>query len=242
MDTNFSNSSEIERRRQIVQACRRLLDWKLVTGSTGNASTLEPDRKLFLITPSAMDYQLVGPQDIMLASLDSDRVAGKRSPSSEIELHRALYRARADVSVIIHFHSTFAQAAAIARKTIPIILDEAADIGVIRTAPYSPPGSQELAKAAADCLGMEDNAVLLANHGAVVVGRSIAEALERAIGVERLAQIYVYAHLLGGAHALTEEAIGFAKRFATQYSAAQARNAHIHTKIGGIPEESNASN
>ncbi len=90
------------------------------------------------------------------------------------------------------------QEVAVARQTIPVLIDEAADIGPIPTAPYAPSASQELADAASSELAKGRNAVLLANHGVVVVGRDLREAARRALEVERLAKIYIGAALLGG--------------------------------------------
>jgi ribulose-5-phosphate 4-epimerase/fuculose-1-phosphate aldolase len=106
---------------------------------------------------------------------------------------------------------------AVARKTIPVLIDEAADIGSIPTAPYAPSGSEELAAVASEQLKGQTNAVLLANHGVVVVGRDLREALRRALEVERLAKIYLGAELLGGANGLDETAIARSQKFFERY-------------------------
>jgi ribulose-5-phosphate 4-epimerase/fuculose-1-phosphate aldolase len=124
------------------------------------------------------------------------------------------------VGVVIHHHATFASAVAVARKTIPVLIDEAADIGPIPTAPYAPSGSQELAEVVSTALTGGSNAVLLANHGAVAVGRDFREAMRRALEVERLAKIYIGAELLGGAHALDAAAVARNRQFLDTYHAA----------------------
>src|SRR5262249_38247205 len=94
---------------------------------------------------------------------------------------------------------------------------EAADIGPISTAPYAPSASEELAQVASDQLSGGCNAVLLANHGVVVVGRTLNEAMRRAKEVERSAKIYIRAKLLGGAHPLEAAAIETAREFFVGY-------------------------
>jgi len=91
---------------------------------------------------------------------------------------------------VIHYHSPYATAVAVARKTIPNILDEGIDLTPIPTVEYCLAGSPELASNVAARFAEGRNAVLLANHGAVVVGGNLKEALNRSLEVERLAQIY----------------------------------------------------
>src|SRR3990172_9781438 len=165
----------------------------LTDGTSGNISARCPDGMTALITPSALDYRLVTESDLVRLDLGSGNAEGRRKPSSEWRLHVAIYRARSDINAVIHHHATWASAVAVARKTIPVLIDEAADIGPIPTAPYAPSGSEELAEVASEQLTRQSNAVLLANHGAVVVGRDLREALRRALEVERLAKIYCVA-------------------------------------------------
>lgn len=176
----------------------------LTDGTSGNISARCPDGAAALITPSARDYRILTERDLVRVHLGSGNAEGQWKPSSEWRLHVAIYLVRPDVNAVIHFHPTWASAVAVARKTIPVLIDEAADIGPIPTAAYAPSGSQELAETVSQELAKGSNAVLLANHGAVAVGRDIQEAMHRALEVERLAKIYIGAELLGGAHALDE--------------------------------------
>ena len=102
-----------------------------------------------------------------------------------------------------------------------MLIDEAADIGTIPTAPYAPSATAELAANAAREFAQGSNAVLLANHGAVVVGRNLAEALRRALESERLAKIFVGAQSLGGAQALDEIQVSVNRRFFEDYRDAE---------------------
>jgi L-fuculose-phosphate aldolase len=191
-----------------------------------------------LITPSARDFRLLTEKDMMRVHLTSEQAEGCWKPSSEWRLHAAIYRSRLDVNAVIHHHSTFASAVAVARKTIPVLLDESVDIGPIPTTLYAPSGSQELAEAVATELVRGPNATLIANHGVVAVGRDLGEAMHRALEVERLAKIYIGAELLGGAHALNEAQILEGQKSLEIYraTAAQGRDvpmrSHVDEPVG----------
>lgn len=208
--------------QQIIEVGWRLVETDLSDGTSGNISARMSDGMTALITPSARDYRLLTEQDLVRVDLEAGNAEGLWKPSSEWQLHVAIYRARPDVGAVIHHHATWASAVAVARKTIPVLIDEAADIGPIPTAPYAPSASQELAEAVSQELKKGTNAVLLANHGAVAVGRDLRETLRRALEVERLAKIYLGAELLGGAHPLDEAAVARSRQFFASYRAAPA--------------------
>jgi len=224
--------------QQIIQTGLWLLEEQLTYGTSGNISARCPEGDSILITPSARDFRLLTERDMIRVHLASEQAEGCWKPSSEWRLHVAIYRARLDVNAVIHHHSTFASAVAVARKTIPVLIDEAVDIGPIPTTLYAPSGSQELAEAVATELARGPNATLLANHGAVAVGRDLGEAMHRALEVERLAKIYIGAELLGGAHALDEAQILAGQKFLEIYRAAatQGRDvpmtSHVDEPVG----------
>jgi len=212
----------LNQRRQVVQAALSLLKFGLVTGSAGNVSVRETGTNSFLITPSAVDYQNMEDQDIVRVGLWNDDIEGRRRPSSEHQLHALIYRARDDVNAIIHHHSAYATAVSVTRKTISPILDEAVDLTPIPTAAYAPSGTMELAVNAAAKFADGCNAVLLANHGVVVVGGTLDEALSRGVEVERLARIFVGAEALGGAVPLEDWAVARNRHFLAEYRMARA--------------------
>ena len=179
-------------------------------------SVRRPDGAI-VITPSSLDFRLLTELDLVEIDLSSGETRGRRRPSSEWRLHALIYEKRPEVHAVVHHHGPWSTAAAVARTTIPVLVDEAADIGPISTAPYAPSASEELAQIASDELTTGRNAVLLANHGAVVVGRTLNEAMRRAIQVERSAKIYIGAAVLGGAHPLDATAIATSRRFFEGY-------------------------
>ncbi len=207
--------------QQVLAVGLRLVDTGLSDGTSGNISVRCGDGATILVTPSSRDYRLLAERDLVRIDLGSGAAEGRWPPSSEWRLHARVYDARRDVNAVIHHHGTWSSAVAVARKTIPVLIDEAADIGPIPTAAYAPSASEELAEVASEQLKRETNAVLLANHGAVVVGRDLREALRRALEVERLAKIYLIAELLGGAKSLDDRAIARSQTFFDTYRTRQ---------------------
>lgn len=205
-------------RRELVEGGRRLVARGLLTGTAGNLS-VRLDAVTFLITPSGMDYDTFGPEDLCAVNLETGEVSGPRRPSLETGLHAAVYRMRADLGAVVHTHSLFATAVAAARKELPCILDAMAIQfgGAVPIARYAIPGSKDLADNAARALG-DRGAVLLANHGVVAVGGDFAEALSRAELVERAAQTLVYASSVGKAVPLGTDSIKWIQTyFRTRY-------------------------
>lgn len=200
-----------EERHLLLDVTGELVKQGLVTGSSGNASLRLPGtqtKDLFLITPSRLRYSQQGPDDLVILDLEGGAVEGDRLPSTESALHLALYRARPDVGAVIHTHGAYSSAAAVAAVAIPPILDEMVVKvgGSVNVAEYGFPSSQELALRACDAMG-ERNAVLLRNHGLIGAGRDLWEALDVCQTVERAAQIFIFANLIGKPESLPPEII-----------------------------------
>lgn len=160
----------VDQRKEVIRAAVSLIESGFVTGTAGNVSVRETGTRCFLITPSAVDYRVMGEQDIVRVDLWTWCAEGRRRPSTERELHGQIYSAREDVNAVVHHHSPYATAIAVAHRTIPNILDEGIDLTPIPTVEYAPSGTPELATKVAAKLADGCNAVLLANHGVVVVG------------------------------------------------------------------------
>ena len=199
-------------RHHLWKTVQKMVELDLVAGSSGNASMrLSGDCStgIVLITPTSRPYRELSPEDMVVIDLEGETVAGEHAPSSETATHLAIYKARGEVGAILHTHSIYASVAAVAGMEIPPILDEMVVKlgGEIRVADYAFPSTEELAQRA--CHALEDrNAVLLRNHGLVGVGRTRWEALEVCQLVERAAQIFVHASMLGRANPLPPEIVG----------------------------------
>ena len=196
----------LKEKEEVLAAARKMLALGLVTGTAGNVSRrLAPEgrRSLLAITPSSRDYLTLAPDDIQIMDFTARKVEGDLAPSVENRLHIGIYRARKDVNAIVHTHSIFASAMAVAGISIPPIIDEQAAFlgGEIKLAKYAPSGTAELVKNTVAALGGR-NVVLLANHGAVGVGANLPAALHACELLENTAMIYLLALSTGSVNEL----------------------------------------
>lgn len=191
-------------RSALIETCREMNRLGLGRGTSGNASVRAPGG--LLITPSAIPYESMTPDDIVLLAPDGRVLDGRREPSSEWRLHARVLAARPDAGAVLHAHSPYATSLACLRRPIPpfhymVAVGGGTDIPV---APYATFGTEELADHVATAL--EDRqACLMANHGLVVLGLDPADTLARAVEVEALARQYLQALAVGEPELLSDE-------------------------------------
>jgi L-fuculose-phosphate aldolase len=178
-----------EARAEIVAVARALDAAGLVPNKSGNVSRRSPGG--FLVTPSGVPYVELKPAQIVEFDEHGTPATRGLRPSSEWRMHAAIYACRPDVSAIVHTHSPRATALACAGLGIPAFHYMIALAGgAIRCAPYATFGTAELAASA--IAGLEGRrGVLLANHGVVAVGPTLAAAQAVAVEVENLAGQYL---------------------------------------------------
>lgn len=191
---------------KIIEIGREIIQTGLVAGTWGNISAWDDIREGFWITPSGMDYLTLKEEDLVLMNLQGGVLEGHRKPSSEEQLHRAIYSRRKDVKGIVHTHSIYATAHAVARIPLPGLVEDLAMIvgEEVSVADYQRAGTEALAESAVQAIG-DRNGVFLANHGLVGVGRSVEEALKVCKIIEKSAQIHIMSKLLGTPFQLSEE-------------------------------------
>ena len=182
-------------RQALIATARAMQPAGLNKGTSGNVSARAPNG--FWITPTGMPYDALVPDDIPLMALDGSH-QGRRKPSSEWRFHRDLYAARPDIGAVLHAHSPFAVSFACLRRDIPPFHYMIARFGgeTIRCADYAIFGSEELAAAAMTAM-QDRRGCLLANHGLLVAGRDLDEALSLAVELEELCEQYWRACQLG---------------------------------------------
>ena len=188
-------------RKAIAGAARAMADLGLVTGTAGNISVRLADdagRDLMAVTPASTPYDSISADDIVVTDFDVDPVEGDRVPSSESLLHVGIYRRRPDARAVVHTHSIYSSVLAVAGIDLPPVIDEVVVYvgGTVRVSRYGYPGTEELADNVCKALG-GNKAAFIANHGAVAVGRSLDEAMDICLLIERASQIYVMANALG---------------------------------------------
>lgn len=191
---------------EIVRYSIQMYNEHLVSATSGNISIRLPDRSdAFAITPSSENYLTMTADRIVLMTVDGEilRCPEGGKPSSEWRLHAELYKAKPGVNAIVHTHSPYATAFAVIRETIPLILIEMQPWlgGEIPLAEYAPTGTQRLGQNVARDIG-ESGGCLMANHGAVAVGKDLNLAYVRASYVEDAAKIYHMARCVGKPHVI----------------------------------------
>ncbi len=211
------NETENAKKEILAVGCA-LLDKGLVAGTWGNISCRIPGGHFIAVTPSGKNYRELSPEDITVVTMEGGVVEGNFKPSSELPLHLAIYKARSDVQAIVHTHSIFASACAVARKSIPPVIEDLIQLagGSIDVAEYALPGTTQLAENVVAALDKK-NAVLMANHGVVGCGQSLMEGMLACELVEKAAQIFIYANQIGGAHVLSDEDVKVMHDFYVAY-------------------------
>jgi L-fuculose-phosphate aldolase len=205
-------------REAIVEACREMNASGLNQGTSGNISA-RLGRRL-LITPSGVPYDQLTPE--MLASMpiegDYGTWEGPLKPSSEWRFHLDLMRARPELGAVVHAHAPCATALAIMRRPIPPVHYMIAAFGGadIRCAAYATFGTEALSRAV--LAAMEGrNGCLMANHGMLAAGPTLARAMWLAVELETLARQYVTTLAIGDPVLLTDAEIAEARAAFASY-------------------------
>ena len=204
-------------KRQVIEAAQEMERKGLVVGTAGNISMRlkDPDgRELLAITPSGRYYDLLKVDDIVVVDFAGQRVEGELKATIETVMHVEVHKARKKINAVVHAHPPFCSAIAVAGMDIPPLIDEQVILigGEIKVAQYGFPGTPDLAKNVVSALGPR-NAVILANHGVLSVGRDMREALTICELAEEFAKIYVSALGLGKVNQLAAEVIELEQAF-----------------------------
>ncbi len=184
-----------KQRQLILRECLKLQDMEYFIGTWGNVSVRVGDA--ILLTPSRVSYDAMRPDDIVVIDLEGDKVEGERNPTSEKEVHRQIYRRRADVKAIIHAHTLAAMAVSAMDVTeVPCLVEEMSQLlggSIPLTRAYIRAEDHlALGEAAAAAIG-DRNAVILRNHGPVACGRDLPEAMLSLRVLEKACGLYLQA-------------------------------------------------
>jgi len=183
---------------------RRLYKRGLTTTSGGNISVKLPNG-MVLITASQTDKGQMKAKDICMTDMQGRPLSSKLKQSMETGMHLAVYKSRPDINAVVHAHPPLATSFAVAHKKINVNLmgESRAIVGNIATASYKLMGTQALAEAVAEKITAA-NAILMANHGVLTVGKSLLEAFDRIEVLESCAKVEIISNLIGRAHPLNQ--------------------------------------
>lgn len=177
----------------IIDTARELCAKRFLSATGGNLSVRIPGEDTFAITPSNYDYLKMNVKDICMLGFDLAVQGGTRIPSVESGMHAAIYQARPDVNAIIHTHQVYPSTLALIGKPIPALFDEQVRFlgRSVEIIPYAPSGSGELAKTVASHVKRGDNAFIMANHGALLLGTDMERAVHNVAVLEKCALAYL---------------------------------------------------
>ena len=185
--------SDAAARDRIVKFGKSIFDRGLTAGSTGNISVKLEDG--FLMTPTGSSLGDLDPGNLSKIGLDGRHVSGD-APTKESFLHIAMYEERPRAGAVVHLHSTHSAAvsciADLDPKNIlpPLTAYYVMRVGILPLVPYFAPGDLELAKAV-KALASKHHAVMLANHGPVVAGGTLEDAVYATEELEETAKLFL---------------------------------------------------
>ncbi len=189
-------------RREICEVGRRTYQRGYVAANDGNISCRMSDDRV-LCTPTGVSKGFLSEDMLAICDMDGKQVAGSLKISSEVRMHLEIYRVRADINAVVHAHPPTATGFAVAGIDLTqcVLPEVILGLGGIPLAAYGTPGGPEIVEPILP-LVREYDAILMANHGVVTLGRNPMDAHFRMETVEHFAQIALVAHQLGAVKTL----------------------------------------
>ena len=189
-------------RRDVAHACRVLATEGYTDLTLGHVSARVPGREAILVKRKGLTLEEVRPEDVVMVDLHGRHLEdGDADLHLETALHTEVYRARPDVGAVVHGHPPHATALAATAAPLEMLTHDAvlfADgLPLYESSPDLVTSSLEGA-AVARALG-DSRAVLMRNHGVLVVGPTVPWAVLTAATLERAARIQAIAGTMGGA-------------------------------------------
>ncbi|MDW4908102.1 class II aldolase/adducin family protein [Streptomyces sp. ADMS] len=179
----------------LVATARRTVADGLVVGTSGNVSVRVGDT--VLVTPTGVPYDRLTPDDTVGVDLTGRQILGTLTPTSELPMHLAVYRAT-DARAVVHTHAVHATAVSTLLRELPLIHYMAGDLGgPVRVAPYAAYGTEELAENMLGALAGRA-ACLLQNHGTIAHGATLDQAYDRTAQLEWMCRVWLTASSLPG--------------------------------------------
>lgn len=197
-------NADVKIRLELSKYAKKIVDKGLVVGPGGNISAIRGDT--MYISPSGFALEEIEPDQWVPVSVKTGEILDMTfRPSSEVLMHLYCYRARQDMTAIVHTHPPYCIALSLVANELPTLFpDQAALVGDLTFVPYVLPTTDLLADAVAAKVP-EFTSIILENHGLVTVGKNLREAYYRTEVVEESSKIYLIAKSVGNPKVLTEE-------------------------------------
>jgi ribulose-5-phosphate 4-epimerase/fuculose-1-phosphate aldolase len=188
---------------ELVRAGRKVVAAGLVVGSGGNMSARAEDPDEIWVTPTGVWLDELSVRELSRVRIRDGSLTDGPAPTSELALHLATYRARPDVSAVIHLHPQALLLLDACDEPVRLVTtDHRFYVRRVARTPFHPPGGTEVAEAAADAARDGTDCVVLGNHGCSVLADSVDLALKRAVNLEEAARLTYAALTLGRADSL----------------------------------------
>lgn len=184
---------------------RKFYEEGLSTGKdAGDLSIKDPETNLIYICPTPSEklkipnWGVIKAKDIVVIDINGNKVEKTDiGPTIEYPMHIKLYNMRPEINAIVHSHALWSTVFAVANKDIPTEIREFNFVkGPVKCAKYAEAGTEELADYIVEAMGENCKAALLANHGAVAVGKDIIEAFNVAVYLEKIAKVAIHVKVI----------------------------------------------
>ncbi|WP_040158591.1 L-ribulose-5-phosphate 4-epimerase [Nigerium massiliense] len=201
-------------RQRVARLHAQLPRWELVVWTAGNVSERVPGADLFVIKPSGVSYDELSPHNMVVCTLDGEKIndgtSPRLTPSSDTAAHAYVYRHMPEVGGVVHTHSTYATAFAARMEEIPCVLTMMADEfgGPIPIGPVAVIGDDSIGRGIVETLrGQRSPAVLMGHHGPFTIGKDGQAAVKAAVLCEEVARTIHVAQQKGPVESLPQDLI-----------------------------------
>lgn len=185
--------TEIEQKIEMVHLARAFYERGYSVGGAGNLS-VRLDENRILVTPTGSSLGRLVPEKLSIVDIQGNWLAGDK-PSKEYAFHLALYQNNPQCNAVVHLHSTYLTALSCLdglnsnnamRAFTPYYVMRVGKLPVI---PYYRPGDVNIARELGE-RALSSKAFLLANHGVVVTGTSLIDAVDNTEELEETAKLF----------------------------------------------------
>ncbi|MEW6754099.1 MAG: class II aldolase/adducin family protein [Candidatus Latescibacterota bacterium] len=219
-------------RREVCEVGRRIYERGFVAANDGNISVRMGDDRV-LCTPTGVSKGYLSEDMLAICDLDGNQVAGSMRISSEVKMHLEIYRLRSDVNAVVHAHPPTATGFAVAgiELTQCVLPEVILGLGGIPLAQYGTPGGPSIVEPMKPLIRQYD-AILMANHGVVTLGRHVMDAHFKMETVEHFARIALVAHQLGAVNTLTPGQVGDLVSIRSRYGITERPSCDLQATVG----------
>ncbi|NBI12991.1 aldolase [[Haemophilus] felis] len=185
--------TELEQKIEMVNLARSLFERGYTVGGAGNLSVRLDDKRI-LVTPTGSSLGRLQAERLSVLDLQGNHLSGDK-PSKEAIFHLAMYEKNPDCNAIVHLHSTYLTALSCLEN---LNYDNAMQaftpyyvmrVGQLAVIPYYKPGDPNIARELGE-RALQGKAFLLANHGVVVTGKDLIDAVDNTEELEETAKLY----------------------------------------------------